>query len=121
MHIYVEKFIWLCWQAMVYLFRKLANMGKFIEKAEISLHLVKVWETIKSKDGKWISNKEIAEEVKFSERTVRAHTLYLVKAGLIDQAEVYPAHRYRFSKMSAKRNAAFVKRIELASEILNNR
>jgi len=100
-----------------YIWAKLGNMKNFTEKSEVSLHLVKVWNTLKNKDG-WITNKEIANEVKFSERTVRAHTLYLVNSGLIDQAEVFPAHRYRYSKMGIKRNPAFVKRIELAVEVL---
>lgn len=93
-------------------------MGKFTEKSEISLHLIKVWETLKNKDG-WLTNRQIAEAVKFSERTVRAHTLYLVNAGLIDQAEVFPQHRYRYSKMGDKRNVSFVKRMEEASKIFS--
>lgn len=91
-------------------------MKKFNEKSEVSLHMVKVWYFMKD-NGLWTTNKEIAEGVKFAESTVRSHTRHLVEAGIIDQMEVFPQHRFRISKMADKRNINFVQRIEATYEI----
>lgn len=93
-------------------------MKKFKEKSEVSLHLVKVWNYLKSKGGKWTTNADITEAVKFSPRTVRMHTLYLVRAGLVDQVEVFPGHRYKSADSPDKRNKTFYDRLEQASEVL---
>lgn len=66
----------------------------------------------------WHTNKELASLIGAkSDRTVRAHTAKLVTLGLLDQAEVFPAHRYRLSEMASKRNAAYVMRLKRACEI----
>lgn len=91
-------------------------MQNFNEKSEISLHLVKIWYFLKNRKT-WTTNDEIAKNVKFSERTVRMHTLYLVKSGLLDQVEVYPKHRFRISKKADKRNLNFIERLESALAI----
>lgn len=44
-------------------------------------------------------------------RTVRAHLVRLVNLGLVDQAEVFPAHRYRLSDKAEKRNKAYLLRL----------
>lgn len=92
-------------------------MNNFKEKSEISLHLVRIWEFFKSNKARWASNQEIQSTVKFSPRTVRMHTLYLVRSGLIDQQEVFPGHRYRLSDVADKRNKNFFERLEKAIEI----
>ena len=92
-------------------------MKQFKERSEVSLHLLKVYKFIKDLNGKWTTNKEVAKHVGFSLRTVSAHTLHLVNAGIINQAEVFPEHRFQYSEVSNKRNKTFHDRIEKAIEI----
>ena len=48
-------------------------------------------------------------------RTVRLHTSKLASLGLIDQAAVFPGHRFRWSETSERRNPAYRKRLEDAA------
>lgn len=41
----------------------------------------------------------------------------LVDLGLLDQAEVFPAHRYRLSSKADKRNKSYLQRLERAAEV----
>ena len=50
-------------------------------------------------------------------RTVRLHTMRFVKLGMLDQAEVFPAYRYRWSKKSDRRNMAYSQRLEQAASV----
>ncbi len=87
-----------------------------MEKNEISEHEVKVFVALRS--GKWMTNSDIHKACDgVSERTVRLHTHRLVALGVLDQAEVFPAHRYRLSDMASKRNAAYFKRLEAACKV----
>ena len=89
------------------------------ERSEISLHEVKLFRALKAKPDKWFTNEELSAECKFSGRTVRAHTSRFVKLGILDQAEVFPAHRYRFSQKANRRNVAYLQRLEQADEVFN--
>ncbi len=86
-----------------------------MERSEVSLHEVQVYRALKSHPDQWLTNKEIlglAPGVKA--RTVRAHTKRLVALGIVDQAEVFPAHRYRWAIMADKRNPAYALRLKQA-------
>ena len=61
-----------------------------------------------------ITSKEAAAKAKVAERTARAHLLRFVHEGLLDQAEVFPAHRYRLAAKAGKRNLAALQRLESA-------
>ena len=93
------------------------SMNNATERNEVSLHEVKVYAALRDKPDEWLTNKEISQRSGVAERTTRMHTLRLVKLGVIDQAEVFPAHRYRFSEKGSKRNAAYSQRIKVAAEI----
>jgi predicted transcriptional regulator len=95
-------------------------MKNFKEKSEISIHLAKVFMVIKSASPKWVTNKEIAEKTDVALRTVGAHTQHLVAAGIINQAEVFPQHRYQYSNMGDKRNKGFSDRLDTAIEIFKD-
>lgn len=89
-----------------------------MEKNEISIHEVRIVCAIFGNASKWLTNKEITQKAgDVSERTVRAHTLKLVKLGILDQAEVFPAHRYRWSDKSEKRNASYFLRLKSAADV----
>ncbi len=87
-----------------------------MERSEISLHEVKVYQALKNHPDKWMTNHDIAELVGISERTVRLHSRRFVTLGLLDLAEVFPAHRFRWSSKDSRRNKSYVLRIEHAVE-----
>ena len=94
------------------------TMEPVMERNEVSVHQVKIYVAIKNAAG-WITNKEIATAAGVAERTARQHSLNLVKLGVLDLAEVFPAHKYRFSEKAAKRNAAYVNRLESARQVFS--
>lgn len=87
------------------------------ERSEISEHEVKIFVLLKEQPEKWFTHNEIATETKMSERTVRAHTARFVKLGLLDLAELFPRHRYRYSAKGIRRNKAYSLRLENAASI----
>ncbi len=88
------------------------------ERNEVSIHEVKVFRVLADAEKVWLSNKDIADRIEgVMPRTVRAHTLKLVKLGLLDQAEVFPGHKYRLAVTAIKRNRAYLQRIAQAAEI----
>jgi len=87
-----------------------------MERKEVSLHQVKVYEFVREHGG-WVTSHEIARGAGIAARTARAYALGLVKLGLFDQAQVFPGHRYRASEFADKRNRAYVRRPAQASEI----
>jgi len=87
-----------------------------MEKAEISVHQWKIYECL-LRSKAWMSNKDIAQQTGVSLRRVSFHTNNLVQLGILDQAEVYPGHRFRFSQQANKRNTAYLRRLQQAGEI----
>ena len=88
------------------------------ERNEVSVHEVKVFRALESTRDTWRTNREIAEIVSgVSYRTVRAHTMKLVRAGILDQADVFPAHKYRLSAQASKRNVGYWRRLQAAAEV----
>jgi len=87
-----------------------------METNEISLHQAKVF---KAASTTWKTAAEIAIDASVAPRTGRHHCKILSDAGIFDQAEVFPAHRYRLSDKAQKRNKAFFERIIRACEIFN--
>jgi Phenylacetic acid-responsive transcriptional repressor len=88
-----------------------------MERNEISLHEVKVYRVFKEHSKAWLTHKDIAKISELNERTVRAHTLRLVRSGVLDQAELFPAHRYRLSQKADKRNKGYMQRLLEADTI----
>jgi hypothetical protein len=87
-----------------------------MEHNEVSFHEVRVYLAYKSATG-WLTAREVAAKSGVAERTARAHSLKLVKLGVLDQAEVFPAHRYRIAGKAAKRNAGYLRRLENACAV----
>lgn len=84
-----------------------------METSEISIHQCRLFHALKT-DGGWITSKEAAIKADIAKRTARAHLLRFVQQGLLDQAEVFPAHRYRLAAKADKRNLAMLQRLESA-------
>lgn len=91
-----------------------------MEKNEISLHQLRVFDFARSRNG-WLTAEEIAKGAAIASRTARHHALLLVKLGIFDQAEVFPAHRYRYSEKAQKRNRAYVIRLTTALNVFAGR
>jgi Fic family protein len=87
-----------------------------VEQSEISLNQVKLYHHLKTTRA-WLTNKDLARVLRISLRNASLHTQQLVKLGILDQAEVYPGHRYRFSSQARKRNLAYTQRLEQAVEV----
>jgi DNA-binding CsgD family transcriptional regulator len=88
-----------------------------MEGNEISVHEVRVYEVLRTA-ASWLSSKDIALWAKVAPRTARHHALRLVRLGVVDRAEVFPAHRYRLSDFADKRNRGYVDRLHRAAEVL---
>jgi DNA-binding IclR family transcriptional regulator len=87
-----------------------------LEKAEISIHQWKIYDCL-TRAQAWMTNKEVAEQTGVSLRRTSFHTNNLVQLGILDQAEVYPGHRFRISSRADKRNTGYLKRLQQAGEI----
>lgn len=87
-----------------------------METNEVSVHQVKIFEFVRA-HGSWLTAREIAKGAAVAERTARHHAFLLVKLGIFDQAEVFPAHRYRFSEKAEKRNKGYLIRLAKAKEV----
>lgn len=62
--------------------------------------------------------REIANEAGVAPRTARAHVLKFVQLGIVDQASVFPGHRYRVSEHASKWNRSYCDRLARAAEAL---
>lgn len=87
-----------------------------MERNEISVHEVRIYIALKT-SGAWMTNAEIATLAQVAPRTARAHTLKLVNLGILDLAEVFPAHRYRIATKASKRNAGYYNRLDNAQSV----
>lgn len=91
-----------------------------IEKNEISIQEAKFYATIKniSKD-RWVTAREVKDMAEIGGSSSRIYALKLTKLGILDLAEVWPAHRYRVSDKASKRNKAYLQRLENALEVFS--
>lgn len=87
-----------------------------MEKAEISIHLARVYQTLARSPDDWMSARDVCSASGVAIRTSRAHCLALVRAGIVDQMDVFPAHLYRISSLGDKRNKTFLQRLQMACE-----
>ena len=90
-----------------------------METNEISVHQVRVFHCLETASD-WLTNGEIARAARVAPRTARAITKKLVDLGVLDVAEVLPAHRYRMSPFADKRNKAYLTRLRQAADVFKN-
>lgn len=89
-----------------------------MESNEISEHQVRLYQFLRGNSG-WCTAIQAAEASKIASRTARAHLLKFVKAGIVDQIEAFPGHRYQFSPLAEKRNKTLVARLKQAVEVFS--
>lgn len=94
-------------------------MNTNYERPEISEHEVRIYRTLKKEPERWMTHAEIEKSSGVCARTVRQHTLKLVRLGLLDMVELFPRHRYRFSEKGHRRNKSYAQRLTQAEEVLS--
>ena len=67
--------------------------------------------------SRWFTNVAVASEAHVSSRTARAHTLKLVRLGLVEVAAVFPGYRYRLRPSPHKKNVAYHQRLKAAQDV----
>ena len=89
-----------------------------VERNEVSRQEVEVFRALLANVKQWKTNTELADECSgVAPRTVRAMTLKFVKLGLVDQAEVFPAHKFKLADKADKRNRGYADRLRRAAEV----
>ena len=88
-----------------------------MESAAVTAHLVRVWQALQATKGKWQTSAEVAKSASVAPRTARAHLRRLVRLGLADEAEAFPAPRFKASGQAAKHNKAMLQKLKAAEEI----
>jgi DNA-binding IclR family transcriptional regulator len=96
----------------------MARIGA-VERSEISRHEVVVFQTLAAASPKWLSSADLAERAQVAPRTARAHALKLVRRGVVEQAAVFPGHRYRLAEFAEQRNRGYMDRLRQAAEVLD--
>ena len=92
-----------------------------MERNGISLHELLVFAAFTRTKGKWLTNVEVAEMVAPSvrPRTVRLHTKGLADVGILEQAPVFPGHRYRLGEHVPQRGTSHLTRLQRAAEVFS--
>jgi hypothetical protein len=86
------------------------------EENEISVDEVLVYRALCQSGSRWLSHRQLAQQIEgITVRSVRTHCLKLVKCGLVDQPNVFPADRYRLSAAANRCDHPYVRRLEHAA------
>lgn len=90
-----------------------------MEKAEVSIHEARLFRALEQSKAEWTTSAVLAHVSGINPRTARAHCYKLAKLGLVDTAEVFPAHRYKLAEKADKRNAGYITRLRRACEVFS--
>jgi hypothetical protein len=72
---------------------------------QISIHETKIFSYLNDHQERWLSNRELCSSVSgVAFRTVCATTNRFVKAGLLEEAQVFPGKRFRWSKAASRKS-----------------
>jgi len=69
---------------------------------------------------RWLTNKEIATLSGVAYRTARHHTSRLVKAGVLEQARLFPGFRFRLSAEPTQVGQDHINRLVAAAAIFGS-
>lgn len=83
---------------------------------KISIHRVRVFQFLATAGG-WQTNRDIVNGASVAPRTAASLTKNLVELGILEQAAVFPAHRYRVSEHTTHRAKAYMDRLVEAAKI----
>ena len=85
----------------------------------VSIHQARLFAVLQKSD--WITSKQAAEAAKIHERTSRAHLHKLRDLGIVECAEVFPAHLYRLSAQPNQHNLAHLVQLKDACRVFGVR
>jgi DNA-binding CsgD family transcriptional regulator len=102
------------WHGLVYA----GKLRKIMDRHQISLYEVKIYRTFLGTPDKWFTNQEVASLIGVAARTVRAHTRRLTSIGVLEQAELFPAYRYRLSTEAGQIDMGYMNRLNRAIDIV---
>ena len=89
-----------------------------VEHHEVSIQEVRIFVFLEASPDLWLTNKAIAvANTEVAPRSVRAYTAKFVKLGLVDSVELFHGYQYRWSEKAAKRNLAYLQRLQEAAKI----
>lgn len=88
-----------------------------MERNEISLHEAKVYMALAKHQSAWKTSAELSAETGIASRTARSHCLRFSRIGIVDTAEVFPAHRYKLAEKADKRAGGYLQRLKRACDI----
>lgn len=92
-----------------------------MERNEISRHEVEVTRVLAASRDRWLSNADIHSQAEgVAPRTVRHLTKKLVGLGIVDQAEVFPGHRFRLSGHAKQRNRGYLDRLKTTADVFGS-
>ncbi len=83
----------------------------------VSNHELAVFRVLAEAQDRWVTSPEIAERADVAPRTARAHALNLVKLGVVERAEVFPANRYQLSANASEH--PYVRELIEAARVLD--
>jgi hypothetical protein len=90
-----------------------------MERSEISQYQIAIYFAFKNRPDQWMSNADVAAVADgITPRTVRAHTHRLAKLGVLDEATVFPANRYRLAVRRNEDAEEHCQRLERAAHVL---
>lgn len=89
-----------------------------MERSEISQYQIAIYFAFKNRPDQWMSNADVAAVADgITPRTVRAHTHRLAKLGVLDEATVFPANRYRLAVKRNEDAEEHCQRLERAAQV----
>jgi predicted transcriptional regulator len=88
-----------------------------VEHNEISLHELQVYRALVAQKDTWVTVLDLTKKVEHvARRTITHHLQRFLTLGLVDRAETFPGHRYRWAAKGDKRNRAYMLRLQRANE-----
>lgn len=90
--------------------------GPTISSHEVAVYRALAYRALTSARS-WLSSAELAARAGVVPRTARHHALRLVRLGIVEQAAVFPGHRYRLAEEGVG-DTAYLARLLHAAEVL---
>jgi predicted transcriptional regulator len=88
-----------------------------MERNEISAHEVRFYLSLLKNGESWKTSRDLAKQSDIAYRTARAFSKKFADIGIVETAEVFPAHRYRIAPKADKTNHAYITRLNRAVDV----
>ena len=84
----------------------------------MSIQQVRIFRYIQQAQG-WVTARDIAKGADVAERTARSHAFRLVRMGILDEARVFPGHRYRLADKTDQQNSDYLQQLEETCKVFD--